>query len=134
MKPIYHPYWEWEDWNAGMWRKPMPSEESQLLRKAIEFTGDAELYGSFMIRVTQEWPKACEHNLLNTSMNRRAWVGHAAACLAIASPESITRRAWWMLTGDQRIAADKKADEAIALYIHGRKSRLASSQFAFPLL
>lgn len=131
MKPVYHPYWEWEDWNAGMWRRPSKDEEDELTAKAVEFTGNAELYGSFMIRVTQEWPNCCEQNLLNVSMNRRAWVGHAAACLAIGSPESITRRAWWMLTEEQRIAADRQADRAIALYVNHRRSVASQDRLLF---
>ena len=113
MKRIWHPYTLWEDWKAGMWRKVQPEEEGGFVDAAIRFTGDAKLYGSFMLRVTREWPYACEHNLTETAMNRRAWVGHAAACMAIECPEYLTRRAWWMLTQEQRDAADQQATEAI---------------------
>lgn len=114
MRRIYHPYWQWEDYKAGMWRKLAADEESEMLQLAIDFTGDAEQYGSFMLRVANEYIYACEHNLSDTGMNRRAWIGHAACNLAIHCPEYLTRRAWWMLTPEQRIAADAKADEAIA--------------------
>lgn len=113
VKRIYHPYTLWEDYHAGMWRKLAASEELDLLRKAIGFTGDAKLYGSFMRMVTEEWPRSCEHNLSDTSMNRRAWLGHAACCMAIGAPEYITRRAWWMLAQEQRDAADAEAEHWI---------------------
>lgn len=113
MKRIYHPYWLWEDVKAGMWRKASPSEESELLPKAIEFTGNASLYGSYMRMVSEEWTYSCEHNLTEASMNRRAWIGHAACSMAIGCPEYLTRRAWWMLTQEQRDAADAEADNAI---------------------
>lgn len=116
MRRIYHPYWKWEDFKAGMWRKVTADEESEFLRKAIEFTGNAELYGSFMLRVAKEWPFACEQNLSSPSVNRRAWIGHAACCLAIQCPEYITRQAWWMLTEEQRVAADAQADAAISAW------------------
>lgn len=122
MRRIYHPYWQWEDYRSGMWRKISADEESEMLKRAIEFTGNAELYGSFMLRVAQEYRYACEHNLSEVGMNRRAWIGHAAANLAIGSPEYITRRAWWMLTEQQRIDADAQADAAIRHWEHAQNS------------
>ena len=116
MKRIYHPYKLWEDWQAGMWRTVTQEEEIAILPKAVEFTGNAELYGSFMLKVVDSWPFACEHNLSELSMNRRAWIGHAAACLAFGCPEYITRRAWWMLSQQQRDEADEKATIAIRLW------------------
>lgn len=103
----------WEDWKAGMWRKVSKSEEDQLLLVAIEFTGDAVRYGGWMLKVIQEWPIACEHNLTDLSLNRKAWVGHAATQMAINCPEYITRAAWGMLTEQQRIDANKQAQFAI---------------------
>lgn len=113
MKRIHHPYWLWEDWKAGMWRHLAAQERPSALHAAVNFTGDALLYGGFMARVANEWPIACEHNLTERGMNRRAWIGHAAACLAIGSPEDVTRQAWGLLTEQQRIDADSQADAAI---------------------
>lgn len=113
MKRIYHHYETWEDYQAGMWRTVSGNEKIDYLRKAIEFTGDAELYGSFMLRVIAEWPFACEHNLTDTTQNRKAWIGHAATCLAIDCPEDITRQAWAQLTQQQQDDANQKAQEAI---------------------
>jgi hypothetical protein len=97
-----------------MWRQSVPQDEAErLLARAVEFTGNAALYGSYMKRVVDTWPFSVEHNLTNTGMNRRAWVGHAAASLAIGAPEYITRQAWWMLTEDQRRKANRRADTAI---------------------
>ena len=96
-----------------MWRKISPTEKIELLEKARVFTGDASLYGSWMMRVTVEWPISCEQNLGFTGQNRQAWVGHAACCMAINCPEDVTRSAWWLLTQEQRDAANAVADEAI---------------------
>src|SRR5690242_15531267 len=109
-----------------MWRKATKAEEAELLPLAIEFTGNAPLYGSFMVMVTEKWPIACEHNFTEVSMNGRAWIGHAAACLAIGAPEYITRRAWWMLTQEQRDAADLEAENAIKQW---ERERLLSRQY-----
>lgn len=110
---IYHPYWNWEDYKAGMWRAVSKEDAEALLEEAITFTGDAETYGEYMQRVIVEWPVACEHNLTERSMNRLAWVGHAATALAIGAPEHITRQAWAFLTTQQQDAANAKAEQAV---------------------
>ena len=113
IKQIFHPYEKWEDYKNGMWRKVIPSEEADFLTKAIAFTGDHILYGSWMMKVIVAWPIACEHNLSDCSINREAWVGHAAVSLAIDCPEYITRQAWWKLTEKQQNDANDQADRAI---------------------
>ena len=114
MKRVYHPYNLWEEFHAGMWRDVNQIDDEIYYQEAIKFTGNHELYGSWMLKVTEQWKYSCEHNLSCTSMNRQAWIGHAACCLAIKCPEQITRRAWHCLTKDQQDKANKKADEAIA--------------------
>lgn len=116
MKRVYYPYQQWEDYKFGMWRKLHASEENEFEERAVKFTGDAELYGAFMIAAIMEWPFGCEHNLTCSGMNRQAWTGHAAACIAINSPEYITRQAWWKLTQDQQDKANAKADLAIQIW------------------
>lgn len=113
MKRQYHPYTLWEDYKHGMWRVETKENEKIFLDKAIQFTGDHLEYGSYMMRVAKEWKIACEHNLSDLSQNRRAWIGHAACCMAIRCPEYITRLAWGCLTDKQRYLANKMADKAI---------------------
>jgi len=108
---LYHPYWEWEEIDHNMWGTV--KDKQAYLAKAIGFTCDAELYGSYMLRVADEWPCSCRHNLSNTTQNRKAWIGHAACALAFQCPEDIVRSAWGYLTEEQQEKANKKADEAI---------------------
>lgn len=116
MKRIYHPYTKWEEFHAGMWNKHSPEIEEKMLGFAIEFTGDANRYGAAMLRVIEEWPYSCEHNLTCKGMNRQAWIGHAAICLEHGIPEHVTRAAWNELTDQQRIEANAMADIAIAAW------------------
>jgi len=113
MKRIYHNYLKWEEHHAGMWQSVPKDEGDKLLKEAIEFTGNPELYGSYMQRIIMEWPISCEQNLTDRSMNRQAWIGHAACCLAIGCPEHITRAAWHFLSRDQQDKANAQADRAI---------------------
>jgi len=113
MNKIWHPYTSWECFKNGMWRNVSGKERNYFLRKAVEFTGNHELYGSFMKRVITEWPIACEHHLSGDQGNKKAWVGHAACCLAIGCPEDITRHAWSYLTKQQQDDANAQAQKAI---------------------
>ena len=63
IKRIYHPHWLWEEVGHNMWGNV--KEKDWYLQMAIEFTGDAELYGEYMMRVVEEWKYSCEHNLSN---------------------------------------------------------------------
>jgi hypothetical protein len=114
MKRVYHPYTEWEEIKYNMWGTV---EDKKLwLKKAIEFTGDYKLYGRWMMKVIDNWPISCENALTDNSINRRAWIGHAAVAYAIQCPENIVREAWSKLTDEQQLLANKKADRAIKVW------------------
>lgn len=108
---IYHPYWVWEEVSFNMWGAV--KDKASLLRKAIEFTGNSELYGKYMMRVAKEWKCSCEHNLTNLEQNRKAWIGHAACALAFRCPEGIVREAWGYLSEEQQRKANEVAQKTI---------------------
>ena len=95
------------------------------LERAIAFTSDHELYGSYMFKVIAEWPVSCENALTDSFINQRAWIGHAASALAMNCPEHITRKAWKYLSDEQQFLANKQAERAIQswknLYFESRK-------------
>jgi hypothetical protein len=108
---VYRPWDEWEEIEFNMWGSV--SNRSSMLKKAIKFTSDHKKYGRFMLRVVNEWPNSCENALTDYSLNRKAWVGHAACALAIACPEDITREAWGKLSNEQQLLANNQAGFAI---------------------
>ena len=113
---VYHPYNKWEEVDHGMWGTI--ENKKEWLARAIAFTGNHKLYGSYMMRVIEEWPTSCENALTDSSLNQRAWVGHAACAMALGCPEYITREAWGYLTDEQRLLANKEADGAIRAWRH----------------
>lgn len=113
MKRVYKPYWEWEDYLNGMWRKVGPVEEEKFLSESIEFTGNHVLYGAAMIKVVFAWPNTMINTLTNTSVNRKAFVGHCACSFDFNCPEYIVRIAWKELTDNQRDLANNEAQKAI---------------------
>ena len=129
MKKVWHPYWLWEDYLAGMWSKV---EKEGMMEQAIIFTGDHEAYGESMQMIVREWPYACQHNLTCTSMNRLAWIGHAACAFTHGLPEFVVRKAWWNLTELQRNLADKQSQKALDWWINEEKSREVHSEMDKP--
>ena len=111
LSDVWHPYWTWEEVNHNMWGDVQ--NKKQWLQKAIEFTGDHLLYGSWMLKVVDCWKYSCEHNLTKTDINKKAWIGHAAVAMAIQCPEDIVREAWGYLSQEQQDLANMKAQEAI---------------------
>ena len=110
-KRVYHPYWDWEEIDHNMWGSVSNRVSSTI--SAVNFTGNHKLYGRFMMRVVNEWPISCENALTDYSINRKAWVGHAAVSLARGIPEDITRVASGKLSDEQRLLANKEAERAI---------------------
>ena len=108
---VWHPWWAWEEVKHNMWGDVQNRQE--WLQKAIEFTGDHVLYGSWMRKVAESWKYSCEHNLTKTDINKKAWIGHAAVAMAIQCPEDIVREAWGYLTKQQQDMANMVAQEAI---------------------
>lgn len=109
---VWRPVDTWEEIKANMWGDVQ--DRATFLRRAILFTGNYRLYGRYMLRVVNEWPNSCENALTDMSLNRKAWVGHAACALALGCPEDITRQAWGHLTNEQRALANGQADRAIS--------------------
>lgn len=114
MKRVYHPWWVWEEVKHNMWGAV--DDRQAMLRRAIEFTGDHKLYGRWMRKVIAAWPNSCENALTDASLNKRAWIGHAACAMAFRCPEDIVRQAWGHLSDEQRLLANKEAERALRLW------------------
>lgn len=113
IKQVWHKYWLWEDYQNGMWRKESKQYEQDNLQAVIDFTGNHILYGMYMLLVVNKWSFSMEHNLTNSSINQKAYVGHCACCLYAAYPEYLVRSAWKHLTNEQRTKANEMAYKAI---------------------
>jgi len=111
IEKVWHPCDQWEEMQHNMWGEV--DDRQAFLSMAAAFTGNHYLYGHFMMRVVKEWPISCENALTDSSLNKRAWIGHAACALAFGCPEDIVRQAWSALSDEQRALANKQADRAI---------------------
>jgi hypothetical protein len=114
MRQIYIPYYKWECFNNGMWKKVNDKKtESELLDKAVLFTGNHIVYGKAMGKAIVLWKYSMLNFLTNKSMNRKAYLGHCAVFVEKQIPEYIVRMAWKRLTDKQRELADLEAEKYI---------------------
>lgn len=115
MFEVWHPYWVWEEMEANMWGSV--THRKTWLTRAIEFTGNHELYGEWMRKVADSWRHSCEQNLTKPMAGNKAWIGHAAVAMAMQCPEDIVREAWGHLSREQQRLANQKAQEAIDYWV-----------------
>ena len=115
MNRIFHTWDKWECYPAGFYEDHAPNgvQKSDAESAYAEFLRDTPRFAAALERVLSEWPNSCENALTDYSINRKAWVGHAAVALAHGIPEDITRLAWGKLTDEQRLLANKEAERAI---------------------
>jgi hypothetical protein len=123
---VFHPYTEWEDYQAGMWG-PVAVDAHTAAAAAV--LGEPDVFYGAAVDMLAAWPKAAEHNLTNLEQNRRAWVGQAACCYLVGVPESATRLAWWLLLLDERDAANAVADRVISEWERARESSVRPALF-----
>lgn len=116
-KRIYHPFHKLEDIQAGMWRNVSSEDRETLKAAAASLMRDVEGFRNAMLKAVNNWPIACEFYLTNPSVNHQAWVGHAGCCIAVNSPEDVTRQAWHTLTQVEQDAANAAADAALENWI-----------------
>lgn len=87
-------------------REPMVQAAAALMRDAAGFEAAC-------VRATLEWPNSTAAALTTPSMNYQAWIGHTGCCLALGSPEELTRQGWRLLSELEQNAANDAAQRAI---------------------
>lgn len=99
-----------------MWRIVTGDTRKPFLEAAAALMNDAPAFKAAMIRAVHEWPNSCEMNFTAPTVNHQAWIGHAGCCIAVNSPEDITRQAWHTLIPAAQDLANQMADDAIDLW------------------
>lgn len=117
---IWHPWWLWECYAAGFYDTTCDVAPDDARRRYAAFLGDSSRFEAALERVLAEWPHSCEHFLSNASMNRIAWLGQAAACIAIGLP-ACYRAGFKLLTDAQQAAANDTARRALARWVAARE-------------
>lgn len=119
MSRIWHNYELWEDFQSGMYNPPCHASvdtgvtTEERIAKAVELLSNEELCEKYMRKVVREWVKGTEQVLSNRGQNRKAWLGWCACFMYGECKDIETRKAWRLLTNEQRKKANAVADRVI---------------------
>lgn len=121
MERIYHTWDQWECYPAGFYeeRPPESMTRTDAIQAYAEFLRDLPRFRGALERVLTEWPKSCEHYLSNVNMNRIAWLGQAAMCIATRVPSSF-RGGFNLLAESEQRAANSLALEYLNRWLTAR--------------
>lgn len=110
MKTIWHPWSEWECYEAGMYDGQAVTLDDKAAYS--QFLSDIPRFRAAMDRVVSEWPISCEHFLTKRGFNRIAWLGQAAMCID-AGVSRRHRSGYMLLDSSQQQAANDAAERVL---------------------
>ena len=111
---IFHTYAAWECHKAGFYEGSVKGKtKAQCEEEYRAFLADEGAFATTLERVIVEWKNSCEHYLTNTSMNRIAWLGQAAACYARGLPSAF--RSGFSLLSEQE---QERANQVALTYLN----------------
>lgn len=110
IKKIWHPYYNWECYYAGMYDNTNKfnynMDKCKILFK--EYFCDLNNFESTIIKVFNNWEVSCEHFLTWENINRIAWIGQACVCYDIGL-SSIYKSGFNLLEENIKIQANNLA-------------------------
>ncbi len=128
---IFHTFDKWEAVAAGFFAPGIKGRDKEECEQEYGvFLADKERFSAGITKVFKEWPSSCEHNLTNSSMNRIAWIGQAAACAALGLP-SAYRGGFSKLPTETQTAANMLALEHLNKWLVGRNMKPVTIEEAF---
>jgi ParB-like nuclease domain len=128
---IFHTFDKWEAVPAGFFLPGLKNRDREECEQEYGvFLSDLRAFEEGIQKVFKEWPNSCEHNLTNSSMNRIAWLGQAAACAARGLP-STYRAGFSSLPEDKQTAANELALRCLNLWLESRKLPMVNMEQAF---
>lgn len=119
IKQIYHPYWNWECFHAGMYESKNKFEFDEVKCKNMykDFLSDLNLFEKSINGIFKNWIKSCENFLTWENINRVAWIGQASACYTIKLP-SVYKGGFWLLNETQQKEANELAEQYLINWIN----------------
>ena len=136
MKRVFYHYTLWEDFKSGMYNPPCrdsveaSAASKERIEKAAKCLSDEKLCRANMQKVVATWTIATEQVLTNLEQNRRAWLGWCACFMYGGCHDEETRAAWGLMTEQNRIRANKIADEVIKEWEREYEKRFPNFQYS----
>lgn len=128
---VFHTFDKWEAVAAGFFLPGLKGRDKNDCEQEYGvFLADLAKFEEGIKKVFKEWPNSTEHNLTNSSMNRIAWIGQAAACAAKGLP-STYRAGFSALPEDVQDKANKLALKYLNVYLKSRNMTEITMDEAF---
>lgn len=128
---IFHTYEKWECHKAGFYKNTKEGMTKAECEEAYRgFLSDIPRFSETLGRVIVEWKHSCEHYLTNSSMNRIAWLGQAAACYSMGIPSSY-RGGFFLLTQEQQEVANQCALEYLNKWLVANSRPIVTMKEAY---
>ena len=112
IKRVFSHFSKWEDYRNGMY-DDCSEEFYKSKEKAVKVLSNKDTLKDDFEDMLSDWVICSEFNMTNRSSNRNSWLGRAVCCYKVNAPGIVTKDAWWELTEEQRIQANKIADKVI---------------------
>jgi ParB-like chromosome segregation protein Spo0J len=117
---VFHTHDKWECVKAGFYSSTVDGKtKEQCQHEYAAFLSDSEQFSEALVRVFEQWPNSCEHYLTNVAMNRIAWLGQAAMCVARGIPSQFCS-GFNLLTIEQQEQANETALTALNGWLNHR--------------
>lgn len=128
---IFHTFDKWEAVDAGFFAPGIKGRDKEECEQEYgAFLADSKRFAEGIEQVFKEWPNSCEHNLTNSSMNRIAWIGQAAACAAVGLP-STYRAGFSKLPEETQTKANELALQYLNKWLSSRNLPTVNMDQAF---
>lgn len=128
---IFHTFDKWEAVGAGFFSPGVKGRtKDECEAEYCAFLGDLKAFEEGINKVFKEWPNSCEHNLTNSSMNRIAWLGQAAACVSRGLPSTF-RAGFAMLSEEKQAEANALAHKYLNLWLKSKNLPEVALDVAF---
>jgi hypothetical protein len=117
---VFHTHDKWECVKAGFYLSTVEGKtKEQCQHEYAAFLSDSDQFSEALVRVFEQWPNSCEHYLTNVAMNRIAWLGQAAMCVARGIPSQFCS-GFNLLTIEQQEQANETALTALNGWLNRR--------------
>jgi len=105
---IFHHFSKWEDYKYGFYDLSC-IDSKEHIEKSVELLSNQEEFYKYAKKVVREWVYSCEQNLTDNSINKIAYIGQSACCMANKTPAFVTRNAWWFVDDVDKELANETA-------------------------
>lgn len=125
MSKFFYNYKIWECKNSNFYLGVRSGD----VNRALDIMRDSKVWGLKMKRLLDRWPVSCNQSLSDNSINKKAWIGQASMACFYNISAATTKKCWFLLSEEEKLLANKKADLVYKLWRLKCQSSVQISMF-----